>query len=309
MSDDDRDWGKIAMAGALIFLIAWVGTSGFTNIPVLNIPIGTPIGQQPGVQTKSTVVFYNGTAAADGTIQLITFAGIPVASGAIAAGTGTTGTVTPGVYIRYISGVSGAAAYMDTVNVSAVADVAQTYVTLPAVQIYRNSTTYAMTIQAEGAAYTRQNSDAAQTNKNFTLAAQVNAPFTLTLSEKQGYARLFEEYQDPITKVSCEPVVWLEVTSTNIYSTSSAIKVFEDSTKTYFLLPISAVLNAGKETKSATASFGLTAPTAGDLAYSLYIVTYSDMTTLLNAETIAANAAGPFTVQSWTLSTGWFNVS
>jgi hypothetical protein len=305
---DERDWGKIAMAGALIFLVAWIGTNGFTNIPILNIPIIGP-GNQPGVQTKSTVVFYNGTAANDGTIQLITFAGVPVASGSISAGTGTTGTVTPGVYIRYISGVTGAAAYTDTVNVTAVDDVAQTYVTLPAVQIYRNSTTYSMTIQSEGAAYTRTQATSAQTNKNFTMSAQTASDFVLTMNEKQGYAQLFEEYQDPITKVSCEPILWLEVTSTNVYSSSSAVRTFEDSTKTYFLLPLSAVFNAGKESKSATASFSLTAPTAGDLAYSLYIVSYSDMTTLLNAETQVANAAGPFTVASWTLATGWLNVT
>lgn len=305
---DERDWKTYALVGVCVFLACWILTDGFTNVPILNVPIIGP-GQQPGVQTKTTVVFYNGTSAADGTIQLITFAGVPVASGSISAGTGTTGTVTPGIYIRYISGVTGGAAYVDTVNVTAVTDVAQTYVTLDPVQLYRNSTTYAMTLQAEGAAYTRTNADAALTNKNFTLSAQVAADFVMTLTEKQGYARLFEAYQDPISKVSCEPVVWIEVTSTNVYSTSAAIKSFEDSTKTYFLMPLSSVLNPGKESKSGTASFSLTAPTAGDIAYTCYIVTYSDMTTLINAETRVANAAGPFTVSTWQLCAGYFNVS
>jgi len=307
MADDERDWGKIAMAGAIIFLLAYVATGGFTNIAIPGIGGGGT--NQPGVQTKSTIVFYNGTAANDGTIQLISFAGVPVASGSITAGTGTTGTVTPGVYLRYISGVTGAAAYVDTVNVTAVEDVAQTYVTLDAVQLYRNSTTYSMTLQAEGAAYTRDNDDALQTMKNYTLSNQVASTFTLTMTEKQGYAKLFEEYQDPISKVSCEPILWIEVSSTNIYSGTSAVEQFEDSTKTYFLLPLSSVLNPTKESKSATASLSLTLPTTQEVAYTCYIVTYSDMATLLNAETQVANAAGPFTMTSWTLCSGYLSSS
>lgn len=301
--DDERDWGKIALAGLCIFLVGFIATSGFTNFSIQLPGGGTSV--QPGVQTKTTVVFYNGTSAADGTVQLISFAGVPVASGSITSGTGTTGTVTPGIYLRYISGVTGAAAFVDVVNVSAVSDVAQTYVTLPPVQIYRNSTTYSMTLQSEGAAYTRDNDDAAQTNKNFTLSAQVSSTFTLTMTEKQGYARLFEEYEDPISKVSIEPVVWVEVTSTNVYTTSSAVSSFEDSTKTYFLMPLSSVLNPQKESKSATASLNLVLPTAQTVAYTCYIVTYSDMNTLLNAETQVASAAGPFTVATWSLCSGY----
>jgi hypothetical protein len=311
MPDDERDYVKIFLGLALVFTLLYFGTNGFTNVPVLNIPIGGGDGVQPGTQTKSTVVFYNGTAAADGTIQLISFAGVPVASGSISAGTGTTGTVTPGLYLRYISGVTGAAAYVDTVNVSAVTDVAQTYVTLPPVQIYRNSSTYSMTMGAEGAAYTRQSTGSAGTMQNYSMSAQVASDFTLTLSEKQGYAQLFEEYEDPISKVDIEPILWVEVTSTNVYTTSSAIKSFEDTAnnKTIFLLPISSLFNAGKQTKSATHTFSLTVPTAQSAVYTAKIVTYSDMTTLLNAETAVANAAGPFTVASWTITSGYFLVT
>lgn len=309
MSDDERDWGKIGLAGLCIFLSLFILTNGFANVGIV-LPGGGG-GVQPGVQTKTTVVFYNGTSAADGTIQLISFAGVPVASGSITGGTGTTGTVTPGIYIRYISGVTGAAAYVDTVNVSSVSDVAQTYVTLTPVQLYRNSTTYSMQLGAEGAAYTRQSTGSAGTLQNYSMSAQVSSTFTLTITEKMGYAQMFEEYQDPISKVSVEPIFWFEITSTNVYSTSSAMKSFEDSAngKTIFLLPLSALFNAGKESKSATYTFSLTVPTAQSAAYTGKVVTYSDMNTLLNAETVVANAAGPFTVSSWTISSGYLLVT
>ena len=87
------------------------------------------------------------------------------------------------------------------------------------------------------------------------------------------------------------------------------MKSFDSSTTNTFLLPLSPVFNPAKEPKSGLATFSLTAPTAGELVYTIYLVSYSDMTTLLNAKTRVANAAGSFTVTSFPLCSGYLLVT
>ena len=282
-----------------------------SGVYIYTHPPTPPPPPQQGVATRTTVTFWNGTAANSGTLQLVEATGKVDGSGPISGGAALTASVLPGTYYRLVSGVYQstsllAAPYVDMVEVTNSTDASQTYLTLPAIQLYRNSTTYNFMLSGLGVAYSRAQNGAGMTSKNFTLTAQTPAIFTLTITESMGFAKLLESYRDPITGVSCQPVLWLQVASTTIYTNTPGITTFANSTANFFLVPLTPVYNFDRVADVATVTFTLTIPAASQTCgYQLYIDSYSDISTLSTAKAQVANALGPFTLKQFILCSGW----
>ena len=286
----------------IILMIAGTGvmtyfaTDGFLNNPFTGlpfIPVGdgnvttTIVGGQ-GVKIAGTGIYANDTPITGQTLYGLNAAGESVLIATVTNGVfiSNPAPVEGGTFDLYIS-ISGCILYVGTCNVPSAESYEQVSVNIGVVKVFTSATTYS--VQLIGATSNTFASGGSAGTTNYTQAANVEQAYTVMITNTHDYSILFRDYTDPRDGIIVEPVLWIEITTTNAYTNTPGVETWDDSTKTYFLVPLSKITCVGTTDIAAVFTFNLVLPTAGEYVFAAYISDGSSMTRLYTAGTRVAD--------------------
>lgn len=276
-------------------LMTYLATDGFVNNPITGEPFTgtspptniTIVGGQ-GIKIAGTGIYANDTPITAQTLYGLNADGEAVLIATVTNGVfiSNPGPEEGGTFDLYIS-ISGCILYVGQCTVPSAESYEQVSVNIGVVKVYTSATTYS--VQLIGATSNTFTSGGSAGTTNYTQSANVEQSYTLMITNTHDYSILYRDYTDPRDGIVIEPVLWIEITTTNAYTNTAGVKAWDDSTKSYFLVPISSITCPGTTDVALTFTFNLVLPTAGTYAFAAYICDGSSMERLETAGTRVAD--------------------
>ncbi len=287
----------VVMSGTTL----WFATDGLTYNPfggdaTVTTTTNATVTIQQGVKVTGTATYANTTPITGQTLYGVNSDNEIVYIATITTGAFTSqrGPAAGGLHDFYIA-ISDCILYVATYDIPSADSYDQESVNIGTIEVYTSSTGY--TVQLIGATSNTYTSGGSAGTTNFTQSDNVEETYTLRITNTQDYSQLYREYTDPRDDIIVAPVLWIEITTTNAYATTSGVETWADSTKTYFLIPISAIVCEGTLNIAMTWNYGIVLPTTGTFAFSAYIVDGSNIARLYQAR---ARVADPNTGETVT---------
>ena len=278
--------------------ITYVMTDGFVNnpfevTPTTTTPSNATVTVQQGVKVTGTAIYANSTPITSQSIFGLDANNDPLYIAAITNGafTSNRGPAEGGLHDFYVS-ISGTILYVGTFDIPSADTYDQESVNIGTIKVYTTATTY--TVQLIGETSNSFSSGGSAGTTNYTQSAAVSETYTLRITNTHDYSTLYRDYTDPRDDIVVEPVLWIEITATNVYPIDPdilGVQYWSDATKTYVLVPVSSITAEGTQNIALTWNFELNFPSAGTFAFAAYIVDGSSMAHLLTAKTRVANPA------------------
>lgn len=282
-------------------VIVYTATDGFTNDPfatdvTVTTTTNATVTVQQGVKVTGTATYANTTPITGQTLYGVNSDNEIVYIATITTGAFTSqrGPAAGGLHDFYIA-ISDCILYVASYDVPSADSYDQESVNIGTIEVYTSSTGY--TVQLIGATSNTYTSGGSAGTTNFTQSDNVEETYTLRITNTQDYSQLYREYTDPRDDIPVAPVLWIEITTTNAYATTAGVQTWADSTKTYFLVPISTIVCEGTLNIAMTWNYGIVLPTTGTFAFSAYIVDGSNIDRLYQAR---ARVADPNTGETVT---------